>query len=316
MNINNPLVSIAMTTYNGEKYLFQQLESIANQTYKNFEVIIADDCSADGTLNIIENFRTKMNIRLYSNKKHFGVSKNFEKAVSLCNGDYIALCDQDDIWCHDKIEILLNEIGKYALISSDASLINHAGIEIYPSWIRYQLIGIPSEKNQFKKIIFQNFALGCTMLFRKDLKEKIIPIQPEVEGHDWWIALIASLNGKIKFINNKLVKKRVHEFNVTNIYPDSHLSRFFRFFINKDSVRRQVHYSNSIIRLKFYIDNKVYFSLDEKKYLEDMLLFYSSYFNGFIHFTSFRIAFKYRNILYENYNIVSKTVHLIAKLFN
>ncbi len=112
-----PLVSIAMTTYNGEKYLSAQLDSILNQTYKNLEIIICDDCSTDDTRQILTNYSKKdSRIKLFFNDKNLGYSKNFQKAISLCTGNFISLSDQDDIWIPEKISLGINNIQNYDLI--------------------------------------------------------------------------------------------------------------------------------------------------------------------------------------------------------
>ena len=101
--MQNKLVSIAMATYNGEKYLKEQLDSIYAQTYKDIEVIVCDDCSSDKTVEILDEYKEKYGLKYYINEKNLGFKKNFEKAISLCSGDFIALADQDDIWIENKI---------------------------------------------------------------------------------------------------------------------------------------------------------------------------------------------------------------------
>ena len=96
--INYPLISIAIATYNGEKYLEEQLDSIYAQTYKNIEVIVTDDCSSDKTVEILKKYYKSHGLKYVINETNLGFVKNFEKAISLCRGDYIALSDQDDIW--------------------------------------------------------------------------------------------------------------------------------------------------------------------------------------------------------------------------
>lgn len=311
---NYPFVSIALATYNGEKYLYEQLESIANQTYKNFELVITDDSSSDKTIEIIEHFRSRLNIKLLIHESNLGVIKNFENAISLCKGNYIALSDQDDIWESEKIEKLLKEIKNYDLISSDALIINEWGEKVADSWIDYNLIEIPSKKNQFKKIAFQNFALGCTMLFRRELIERIIPIPLKAVGHDWWIALVASLNGKIKFLDDKLVKKRIHKDNVSVMCNDSFWYRFIRYFSIKARQKKKIHYESSVIRLQYYLDNQVYNLPEEKKFLQDLLEFYSSYLTNFLHVKSFIVSYRYRYIFYERYSPIARFIHVLAKL--
>ena len=122
-----PLISIALATYNGEKYLREFLDSIAYQTYKNIEIIACDDQSTDNTVKILEEYSKILNLRYYLNENRLGPVKNFEKALKLCSGRFIALADQDDIWLPEKIETLYNEIIKdnnILCVKSDAYLID------------------------------------------------------------------------------------------------------------------------------------------------------------------------------------------------
>ena len=122
------LVSIAMCTYNGEKYIEEQIESILNQSYKNLEIIICDDNSTDNTTKLIESYiKVDSRIKIFRNKQNLGFIKNFEKAISLCNGEYIALSDQDDIWKLNKIELYLKKIKDNILIYSDLDMIDENG---------------------------------------------------------------------------------------------------------------------------------------------------------------------------------------------
>ena len=115
-----PLISIALCTYNGEKYLREQLDTLVDQTYKNLEIIIVDDCSTDSTMQILEEYAEQyINIKVYQNKKNLGYIKNFEKALSLCLGEYIAMSDQDDSWALNKIEYLVGLIKDNQLIYED-----------------------------------------------------------------------------------------------------------------------------------------------------------------------------------------------------
>ena len=96
------MISIVMATYNGETYIREQINSILNQTISDFELIICDDCSKDSTVEIIKRYKDKdKRITLVENEKNLGFKKNFEKAISYCKGDFIAFCDQDDIWTEE-----------------------------------------------------------------------------------------------------------------------------------------------------------------------------------------------------------------------
>ena len=113
-----PQISIAMTTYNGEKYLAEQLDSILSQTHTDWELIICDDCSTDSTWQILQEYAQKdSRIKIYKNEQNLGFKKNFEKAIGLCTGDYIALSDQDDVWFPEHLSLLYS-IKKDASMSS------------------------------------------------------------------------------------------------------------------------------------------------------------------------------------------------------
>src|SRR5579875_1624244 len=119
MNEQNsfPLVSVVLTTYNGETYLREQLDSILAQTYPNIEVVAVDDRSTDGTANILHEYAAQYpNIKVFVNEVNLGFIKNFEKGCRLSTGEYIALCDQDDYWMPDKIKRKMESIGNHALI--------------------------------------------------------------------------------------------------------------------------------------------------------------------------------------------------------
>src|ERR1700761_555678 len=111
------LVSIAVCTYNGERFLSKQLDSLLRQSYSNIEIVIADDCSTDNTWSILQDYADKdARVKPYKNKYNLGHTLNFEKAIKLCKGEYIALCDQDDIWETDKISVFMENVGDVMLV--------------------------------------------------------------------------------------------------------------------------------------------------------------------------------------------------------
>lgn len=211
------LVSVAMATYNGEKYIEDQIASIFSQTYKNIELVVVDDCSSDRTVELVNKLARKNNIKLFKNEKNLGLIKNFEKAISNCNGDYIALADQDDIWLKNKIEVLLNKIDGYSLVYTDAEIIDKNGKLTGESFSnRNCLVGMDSSnKEYFQYNIFNPFVLGCTMLFNSNLKHFILPIKLNKFNHDRFITIIASQVNGISYVNQKLFYYRIHENNIT-----------------------------------------------------------------------------------------------------
>ena len=123
IGVNDFMISIAMATYNGEKYLREQLDSILSQTITDWELIVCDDCSKDTTVGILKSYQRKDGrVKIFVNEKNLGFKKNFEKAIGLCSGDYIALADQDDIWHDNHLEVLLGLIGEVSLSCGNARL--------------------------------------------------------------------------------------------------------------------------------------------------------------------------------------------------
>ncbi len=214
MTNSNPLVSIVLATFNGEKYLSQQLDSIFQQSYNNIELIAVDDASFDNTLNILHAYRLKhSNMKVFSNQTNLGFIKNFEKACSLAQGDFISPCDQDDVWHVDKIKLMIEAIEDYPLIYCDSFIcdenLRQTGKKISD---------IVNCKNWNSCLQYSVFAriYGHTLLFTRRLFEKIIPFT-EVVPHDWWIAYNAILNGGIKFLNQPMIFYRQHKENAFGI---------------------------------------------------------------------------------------------------
>ncbi len=207
------LVSIAMATYNGEKFINEQLHSIINQTYSSIEIVICDDKSTDKTIEIIKNFMKKdSRIRLYENIKNLGYIKNFEKAISLCKGYFIALSDQDDIWLFNKISILEKEIQHYLLIHSDAYLINEHSVIISPSYTQKSRKMI--NPKSIIDMLLNGSVTGCTCMFSQKIIKHILPFPEGIDIHDKWLGVNAYYFGKIKYLKKPLIKYRQHSDNL------------------------------------------------------------------------------------------------------
>jgi glycosyltransferase involved in cell wall biosynthesis len=209
-----PLVSIALCTYNGTKYLRLLLDSLISQTYKNIEIIIVDDCSADNTYNILKEYESEYNnIHIYQNEYNLGFVKNFEKAISYCKGEYIALCDQDDIWLPQKIELQVNSIGNNLLIYHDSELVDNTGITLHKKM---------SDMFNFYKgdqpevFLLFNCVSGHSMMIKRELIVYALPIKDALY-HDWWLAYVATNHGSITYIPECLVKYRQHESSDTDL---------------------------------------------------------------------------------------------------
>ncbi len=212
--MEQPLVSIALCTYNGEKFLREQLDTLVYQTYPNLEIIAVDDCSKDGTVSILKEYQYRFSfIKIYQNEKNLGFAKNFEKAISLCSGDLIALSDQDDIWSLDKIALQVSNIGDNIFIYHDSEFIREDG-----SLMNKSMSDIVNlyRGNQPEVFLFFNCISGHSMLIKRKLLEIALPFKNQY-FHDWWLAYVATNVGKIDFIDQCLVKYRQHEASDTNI---------------------------------------------------------------------------------------------------
>lgn len=235
----NPLISVAIATYNGEKFLREQLDSIFNQTYKNIEVIVCDDCSSDSTVSIFEEYKSNFGLKYYINEKNLGFVKNFEKAISLCTGDFIALSDQDDVWNADKLEVLQKKISNYDLIYSDAEIINENGDVISTSMNKFINVEHYNIDQFGRLLLYSCYIYGCTMMFNSKLKDKILPFPIGLPYHDKWIALNAAENDRIKFESTSLMKYRLHGSNHSGVNDFSSSASKIKFYKNEELVYKK-----------------------------------------------------------------------------
>ena len=208
-----PLVSIALATYNGEKYLVKQLDTLVNQTYKNVEIICSDDGSTDDTLRILTDYSKKYdNFFLYKNESTHGIKRNFENALKYCKGTYISFSDQDDVWMLDKIEKLVIAIGDYSLVYHNSLFVDESGKSLNKTFSdvfrRY------SGHNPLAYLL-NNSVSGHALLFHRKLLKIALPF-PDARHHDWWLAFRAADNGGIKFLDEVLVHYRQHQNSETD----------------------------------------------------------------------------------------------------
>lgn len=207
--------SIVMATYNGEKYIKEQIDSILVNMKENDELIISDDGSKDKTITIINEYLKKdKRIKLIEGPRD-GVKKNFENAIKKASGKYIFLADQDDIWVENKINTILKifEDNKISVVIHDAKVINEKLEVTLPSFFEYRNSGKGIIKN-----IYKNTYIGCCMAFKSDLKKYIVPIPNNIEMHDQWIGILAELKGDGSyFLQEKLICYRRHDNNVSQL---------------------------------------------------------------------------------------------------
>jgi glycosyltransferase involved in cell wall biosynthesis len=268
-----------MATFNGEKFLRPQIESILDQGYSNIEVIVVDDCSTDSTLSILQEYANKdSRIKIYPTEKNMGFIANFERGLNFAAGEYIVLSDQDDIFRSDKVELLLSALlanPERDLVLSDLSLIDCYGNVIFDSMWAYQKLH-PEAGKPFGRLIYSNFATGCAMMFTRRLRDLALPFPGGCLVHDWWIALVSSSNcaGGILLIQDTLTFYRQHRCNVigATTYAPITIRRFLSRFImgpslGKGIYRRSASMKADINRLLGYIKRGI-FADDEQSMIK------------------------------------------------
>lgn len=203
----SPLISIVVCTYNGEKHLKEQLDSLVNQTYRNLEIIVVDDCSNDSTIQIIREYESNFSfVKLYENGSNLGYVKNFEKGILLCKGEFILLSDQDDIWDLNKVSCMYEYIGDNLLLYHDSEFIEEDGTRMNKKMSERMNFYHGSNGLPFT---LYNCVSGHTMMFKRDLIKLALPFDTRF-FHDWWLVYVAASKGKINFVNKTLVKYRQH----------------------------------------------------------------------------------------------------------
>lgn len=236
-------IDVLLATYNGEKYVGEQIESILNQTYKNIRLVISDDCSSDNTVNILKEYEKKDNrIKLYIQSQNLGVVKNIEFLLENVENELYMLSDQDDVWLPEKIEMSIKTLreNNADLVFGDLEVVDKDLEMIYPSFGDFMLLNRKISKyiDSYKVNYLYNCVTGCTMLSKKEFIEKILPLPKKSKYliHDHWIGLIVALNGKLVYMPEKYIKYRQHGNNEVGTKKISHemtnLEEIRELFIN------------------------------------------------------------------------------------
>ena len=215
------MISVAMATYNGAKYIPEQLDPILGQTFQNFELIICDDCSSDGSVEILDRYASKdSRIKIFKNKKNIGFKRNFERAISLCTGEYIALSDQDDIWMPSHLEILYNLIGNRMIACGNALMINSEGESIGITLQELESFNYVADDNlqlASSIIFFRNPFQGASMMIRRSFLNYALPIPETIKYHDSWFSNLSFFCGGIAYTTQIVNNYRMHGNNVTGM---------------------------------------------------------------------------------------------------
>lgn len=227
-------MTIVLATYNGEDYLNEQLDSIFNQSFINYQLLIGDDCSTDNTVKIIEEYQLKYeNIYLIRNVQQLGHVRNFENLISKVDSGYIALCDQDDIWYKDKLLEAIsalescNDTGTPMLFHSDLMGIDSKNYTLYDSFFKERGYAFP-QKRSLDIMLGRSGIMGNTMVFNQALKKEILPFPKDLIVHDYWIALVNELVGRRVTFSKPLVKYRIHNRNTSKAFRSTIENKFLR----------------------------------------------------------------------------------------
>lgn len=218
------MISICIPTYNGEKYIKEQLDSIIYQLDEKDEIIISDDGSTDQTIEIVKGYNERR-IKLINNISLLkGTKSNLENALNNATGDYIFLADQDDIWAPDKIVIMLEYLKLYSLVVSDCKVVD-ANLNIqYESF--FKISGTRS--NKLFALLLVTPYLGCCMAFNREILEKCLPFPNTNTAHDIWIGNVSAFAYNVKFISAKLVLYRRHGNNVSGTTGKSKYNFYYK----------------------------------------------------------------------------------------
>jgi glycosyltransferase involved in cell wall biosynthesis len=238
--MNAGKVDILLATYNGSRFLADQIDSLLGQSYLNFQIIIRDDGSQDSTSSILldyaKAFPEKISV-LQDTDGTLGVIKNFSRLLEHASSPYVMLCDQDDVWLPQKVESAVKQIKQAEQANSlNLPILAHTDLLVVDQTLNIKnrsfmnFAGLKPERSKFKNILVQNIITGCTVIMNRPLVTACIPIPEGVLMHDWWIALVASSLGKIHYSDVSHIYYRQHGENVlgVNSFNPAYIYKKFR----------------------------------------------------------------------------------------
>lgn len=239
-------ITVVMTTYNGEKYIEEQFLSILNQTILPDEIVISDDLSSDNTVSVLRRLKDlakNIDITIIENKENQGYIRNFRSAILKAKGEYIFLCDQDDIWEKEKIQKTIETMKKYKssfactglrLIDAEGNFIDKLDTYKSDPICGYENWSSEVKTISLKQILWGNFSPGCTYCFTKRVREIYSKIVNNEIAHDFQLFLISANSGGTVFIDQPLSRYRLHDSNAIGM--------------NQKEAKRTRHFQPRIIR--------------------------------------------------------------------
>lgn len=200
------MISVCIATYNGARYIAEQLASILKQLSAEDEVVVSDDGSTDGTIDIVRSFNDRR-IRIVDGPRRHSPTLNFEWALRNAKGEYIFLADQDDVWLEGKVRRCVEELQMCNCVVSDArvtdSFLNTTSESLF------QLMHV--RRGRLSNLLWRNGYTGCCMAFKREVLSKALPFPTDIPMHDIWIGNVAAFCGRLHFINDRLLLFRRHD---------------------------------------------------------------------------------------------------------
>jgi glycosyltransferase involved in cell wall biosynthesis len=245
-------IAIIMATYNGQKYLREQINSILENTCRSYELHICDDGSKDQTVAIAKEYEQQFpgTVFVHQNEKNRGVIRNFLCAAQELEADYYMFCDQDDVWLSDKIQKTLDFMqkteGKAAngketpvVVFGDAKVVDQDLKEICPSFHRHS--NLDTSKLDLIHLVMENKLIGCTIMFNRALQQKLTVFPEKIRMHDWWVGLIGAALGEVAYLKEPLLLYRQHGTNTLGSMTEL---EYIRKNIHDLGAQRQALYAN------------------------------------------------------------------------
>ncbi|RZG69303.1 MULTISPECIES: glycosyltransferase [Acinetobacter] len=275
-----PLISIALATFNGEKFLVQQMDSLLSQDYPNLEIVISDDCSSDRTWEILQHYAVNDDrIKLLPREKNLGYVHNFIRVFMACKGEFISPCDQDDIWYQNKTSRLYESIGDATLTYCNNRFINEHNKSLGK---RFSDTVSMISGSDSRNLLFCATVLGHTMLFRRDLLNFNVrlDIAPYI---DWILSFLAAENGSIIYLDEVLVDWRQHGDSAT-----AHIRKKL-----KGSKEKALKADQEHLKACLLIPSK------HHDFILVAFLAWNKWVNSYINFSMFRLVIRYGSITHR-----------------
>lgn len=310
-------IDILLATYNGEKYLKEQIDSILCQTYEDIRLIISDDCSKDATREILKEYEQKEErIKVYYQEENLGYIKNFEFLLKQVESNIYMLSDQDDVWLPEKVEKTYEQLKcqNADFVFGDLEVVDEKLDTMYSSFNDFMLLNRKIKKyiDSYKLNYLYNCVTGCTIMSKKEWINKVLPIPSKSKyvAHDHWLGLIISLNGKLAYIPEKYIKYRQHSNNEIGTNKISHK-------FNKLEQVRKLFIEVKLGVFGTYVENKDKFpkelqELNTKAYEYFKMLETKKNFN-FRNWGIFHRLYKTENFIYYIENFLIMNMPLIGK---